>query len=286
MRAASIDAQGYARWRLRAGRATVHSVFERVVNLRGEGGDLFTVAAAGIDDAPDTLVADEPLPVAGLAPGDAVDAGQDRLVAGAIDLPLAGARPWRAVLPVYPACPARMQRHLVVVREALAAGREPGSSGSRLGRELAAALASHAEPLCAALAAGDRDGARRHGQALLGLGPGLTPAGDDFLAGLLVVLHLPGGPGRALLDVGPDILAAAGCRTNAISVAMLRAAAQGRVRECVIALLRELVAGDPQSVATALARVLAIGSTSGRDMAAGVVAGFDVQARLGSARIA
>ena len=79
------------------------------------------------------------------------------------------------------------------------------------------------------------------------------------------------------------MVAGAERRTGAISVAMLRAAAEGRVRECVIALLRELVAGDPQGVAAALARVLAIGSTSGGDMAAGIVAGFDVQLQLGNA---
>ena len=261
----------------------MHSVFERVVNLQGQGGDLFTMAAAGIDDAPDTVVADGPLPVASLAPGDAVEAGEDRLVAGGLELSLGKARPWRAVLPAYPARPARLRRNLAVVRAALDAAGAPDRSGSSLGRELAAALARHGESLCAALAAGDRDSARRHGHAILGLGPGLTPSGDDFVAGLLAVLHLPDGPGRALRDVGSYMVAGAARRTNAISVAMLHAAAQGRVRECVIELLRELVAGDREGVAGALPRVLAIGSSSGRDMAAGVVAGFDVQLRLAGA---
>ena len=196
LRAASIDAEGYARWGRHAARATVHSVFERVVNLQGEGGDLFTIAAAGVDDAPDTAVTDGPLAVVGVAPGDAVEAGPERLAIGnAIELALTGARSWRAVLPAYPAGPERLRRNLVVVREALANAWSPCVSVSPLGRELAVLLAHRRELLCAALCAFDRNAARRHGQAMLGLGPGLTPSGDDFLVGLLVVLHLPGGPG-------------------------------------------------------------------------------------------
>ncbi|HEY0886369.1 MAG TPA: DUF2877 domain-containing protein [Ramlibacter sp.] len=281
LRAASIDAEGYARWRRLAGRATVHSVFERVVNLQSAGGELFVMAAAGVDDAPATVVADGPLDVAGLAPGDQVVAdGNAIVVTGRVELALAGARAWRAVLPAYPTQDARLRRNLALVREALARRWAHGASVSALGRELDQLLAHRRDLLCSALAAGDREAACRHGRAMLGLGHGLTPSGDDFLAGLMVVLHLPGGPGVALCDVGPQIVDGAERRTNAISVAMLRAAREGRVRDCVIVLLRELVAGDPNALDETLARVLAIGSTSGGDMAAGIVAGFDVQLQL------
>lgn len=284
MRAASIDAEGYVRWRARAGRATVHSVFERVINLRSAGGDLFAIAAAGADDAPDTVVAAGPLAVAGVAPGELVHASAERLaMANGIELAIAGARPWRPVLPAYPAHQERLRRHLGVVRRSLAAVWAPCTSVSPLGRELAGLLAHRRQLLCAAIAAGDRDAACRHGQAMLGLGPGLTPSGDDFLAGFLVVLHLPGGPGETFQDLGELIVNGAERCTNAISVAMLRAAAQGRVRERVIALLRELVAGEPHGVDGALGHVLAIGSSSGGDMAAGIVAAFDVQLHLAGA---
>lgn len=284
LRAASIDAEGYARWRRLAARATVHSVFERVVNLQSAGGDLFTVAAAGVDDAPDTAVADGPLAVAGVAPGDLVQAGADRLtIAGAIDMALGGARSWRAVLPAYPAHEGRLRRNLDLVQQVLAQRWLHGACTSALGRELDALLAHRRDLLCAALAAGDLDAACRHGQAMVGLGPGLTPSGDDFLAGLMAVLHLPGGPGMALRDVGVRMVHGAERRTNAISVAMLRAASEGRVRDCVIVLLRELVVGDPHGLDGALASVLAIGSTSGSDLAAGIVAAFDVQLQLAGA---
>lgn len=284
MRAASIDAEGYACWREGAGRATVHSLFERVINLQAAGGELFAIAAAGVDDAPSTVVADGPLVLPGVAPGDPVAAGENSIaIAGRVELALAGARAWRAVLPAYPAHDARLRRNLARVREALARHRPPGASVSALGRELDRLLGHRRDLLCSALAAGERDAACRHGRAMLGLGHGLTPSGDDFLAGLMVVLHLPGGPGVALRGVGLQIVDGAERRTSAISVAMLRAASEGRVRECAIVLLRELVVGDPEGVDGALARVLAIGSTSGSDMAGGIVAAFDVQLQLARA---
>lgn len=283
MQAVSIDAEGYARWREGAGRATVHSVFERVVNLQTAGGELFAIAAAGVDDAPATVVADGPLVLPGVAPGDAVVADGDSIaITGRVELALAGARAWRAVLPAYPAHDARLRRNLAVVREALVRHSPSGASVSALARELDHLLAHRRDLLCSSLAAGDRDAACRHGRAMLGLGHGLTPSGDDFLAGLLVTLHLPGGPGAALRDVGLRMVDGAERRTNAISVAMLRAASEGRVRERAIVLLRELVAGETRGVDSALGRVLAIGSTSGSDMANGVVAGLDVQLQLAS----
>src|SRR5262249_13546495 len=59
---------------------------------------------------------------------------------------------------------------------------------------------------------------------LLGRGPGLTPAGDDVLAGLLAGRAAYGPDDRALAD---DICALAPSRTTALSAALLRHAARG-----------------------------------------------------------
>ncbi|OLT26980.1 hypothetical protein BJF79_43005, partial [Actinomadura sp. CNU-125] len=61
-------------------------------------------------------------------------------------------------------------------------------------------LAGHPDPdlLAARCAAGDLAGAVEAAERIVGLGPGLTPSGDDILCGLLVALRLSGrrGPAR------------------------------------------------------------------------------------------
>jgi len=72
-------------------------------------------------------------------------------------------------------------------------------------------------------------------------------------------------------------VARAAHRTHAISLAALRAAAEGRVRARVVALLTALTVGGRDDTLAALRPVLAIGSTSGRDIVGGIVLGFEIQ---------
>ena len=104
---------------------------------------------------------------------------------------------------------------------------------------------------------------------LVGLGPGLTPSGDDLLGGALVALTAIG-----LLDLRDAIwtglrpYAAAG--TNDIARAHLAAAAEGEcgaaLDEAIEALLRGGLGLEP-----AVRSVAAVGHTSGWDALAGVV---------------
>jgi hypothetical protein len=111
-------------------------------------------------------------------------------------------------------------------------------------------------------------------RGLIGLGPGLTPAGDDVVAGALVALVAAGDLERA----APVVDAVRPCRhrTTALSAALLDHAAAGRA---VPQLARYLHApADP----AALAALLAVGGTSGPALAAGARIGLSV----GAARMA
>jgi Protein of unknown function (DUF2877) len=99
---------------------------------------------------------------------------------------------------------------------------------------------------------------------LLGLGPGLTPLGDDVLAGLLVTLGALGAPRFAPL--GATVRALAPERTTFVSAALLRHAARG---ECVPQ-LAALLTGAPR--AGAVDALLGVGHTSGAGLAIGVLA--------------
>jgi hypothetical protein len=112
---------------------------------------------------------------------------------------------------------------------------------------------------------------------LLGAGPGLTPSGDDLLAGVLLSLRYTGFDAAAE-QLGAMLLRDAAQRTNAISVNMLQEAAHGRAGEWaweVVVMYGSAHGFDTVSMARILSRM---GESSGWDFLTGVVMVFDALA--------
>ena len=107
--------------------------------------------------------------------------------------------------------------------------------------------------------------------ALLGLGPGLTPSGDDYIGGTLVALRTLGEDSCADA-LWRSVRRRAVARTHAISLAHLAAAAGGEAHEALHACLDELFAPRAARWDAALARLDNVGHCSGWDGLAGVVA--------------
>ena len=106
-------------------------------------------------------------------------------------------------------------------------------------------------------------------RALIGLGPGLTPSGDDFLGGAMIVLHLLARrPALAGLAAAVQACATA---TNPISRAHLAAAADGQGSAAIHDLLDDLLRGELSSLDNRLIAVDHIGHCSGWDALAGIV---------------
>jgi hypothetical protein len=125
-----------------------------------------------------------------------------------------------------------------------------------------------------ALRARDAAGLLLAGSALVGLGEGLTPSGDDFLGGLLFGLRQQEGTDCDETwidwDVVRDWIADASTLTSRISHAILSDLAAGYGPEPLHALARETLSGGSREVvAEHAARVLRIGNTSGWDLLAG-----------------
>jgi hypothetical protein len=103
-------------------------------------------------------------------------------------------------------------------------------------------------------------------QKLVGLGPGLTPSGDDLLGGLLVALHYLGfSPiadelSRAILPLPPEA-------TNIISAQLLRCAARGHASSALFEALDAIMTA--RDLDQRLDVIHAIGHTSGWDSLAG-----------------
>ncbi|MBS0339134.1 MAG: DUF2877 domain-containing protein [Proteobacteria bacterium] len=283
-RAASIDTALLQALRSGFG-GRVHSVFERVVNIvHDDSGEMFTLACRGMDNAPNTAILRlSGFGECGIADGDAVRAGaQDIWLGERLQISLADATPWECTLPAYPADSSRLRTNLRWLQAELdrldAAGGmlAPPRGGGAFEVAVADMLAQRSARLADALARGDHAAAREHACSLFGLGPGLTPSGDDFLVGLFAVLNIAGSPCRGWLGGGAEVLDRAEQATHAISLAALVQAARGRVRESVAALIGHLMDGAPGQLAPALRRVLAIGSTSGADIVAGVRCGLEL----------
>lgn len=109
-------------------------------------------------------------------------------------------------------------------------------------------------------------------EALAGRGPGLTPAGDDAVAGYLLArraLDLTG----ARRDAAIALHVARGA-TGEPARSLLRAAARGEAFEPVAAMLAALLRADGPALAPAVRRLAALGATTGRATLTGLIRGL------------
>ncbi len=99
---------------------------------------------------------------------------------------------------------------------------------------------------------------------LAGLGGGLTPAGDDYLIGVMAALWLTG-----YKNWPSQMAAVAAPKTTTLSAAFLRAAGRGEFIESWHELAQALFAGVPETFSQAVKRVAQFGASSGLDALAG-----------------
>jgi hypothetical protein len=115
---------------------------------------------------------------------------------------------------------------------------------------------------------------------LAGLGPGLTPAGDDFLVGWMAGLWLFGtGAGLPVVELCALVAAEAAPRTTRLSAAWLCHAAAGRFGELWHGFAAACAEGG-DGLRAAAGRIRDTGATSGSDALAGLLWGL--QTMLGS----
>jgi hypothetical protein len=121
------------------------------------------------------------------------------------------------------------------------------------------------------------DGAITAIRPLIGLGPGLTPSGDDFIVGYLAGLWSTAGSDssrlRFMSSLGAWLSQAAAC-TNAISCTYIKSAVNGNVSEPIATLAQRFgQAKSMDSVREATRTALQVGNTSGADGVLGLLLG-------------
>jgi hypothetical protein len=108
---------------------------------------------------------------------------------------------------------------------------------------------------------------------LVGLGPGLTPSGDDLLGGLMLALGARGDL-RLRDQLWDHIVDDLDSLTVPPSAMHMTAAAHGLAHQALHALVNEILAGGNVDLAAKLDAVLELGATSGIDAVAGVIIGL------------
>lgn len=252
--------------------------------------ELVTFAVPALGQGPLGVLVAGSWPPPDLAPGDRVLPTSVGWQVGAHALVVAGAAPW-----IPPAAPVCAEARWPVVRVTLAAELAKRLDPAALGSASALGLVAHRrsdwgaagsfamlmheqlavgcallqEALLQADAAALAIAARR----LVGVGGGLTPAGDDLLTGLLTLLLRAGHPLAAALF---PVALAAESATTPVAAHMLRWATRGVVNAHLLAMADAAVAGAEELLVAALPAALAHGASSGADFAAGVWLGLGV----------
>ncbi|MGH3461299.1 MAG: DUF2877 domain-containing protein [Kribbellaceae bacterium] len=241
----ALDVGLGARQNLR-GRGVVVATYRKAAYLRHDAG---LIALTGPDSPPGPIHLRCPV-LPRIPVGMEVEAADALLIAGGWRIDL-DAPTWSSVLPAAVDLRAGTGAALAVLASVRPA--------MLLAGDVPAVWPDRAE----VLRAGDL---HRAAVVLGGRGPGLTPAGDDVLAGLLLVAFSLGHGGLAS--------AAAAARTNGIAASYLHWAARGHSIAPAHDLLDAVAGRDGGRIRSALARLRRVGASSGSDLAYGISLGL------------
>jgi uncharacterized protein DUF2877 len=243
--------------------AEVAAVYERSLYLRAD--DVFVcIGEPVVGNGPSTLIVDCRLSELGLRPRVSATIADQKIAIGSTTFTLDRCTRW--VPPAWPAVPSpdRLTATCAALVRRLAVGAPQHSPlvSKRIARFeawLSAPRSTMEDVHC-----------------IVGLGPGLTPSGDDVMIGALAMLDALN-ERDAHASLAHAINAIAPGQTSPLSHCFLRAAAAGHISERFHTIVSCVITGD---VDHAIATARTIGHSSGWDMLTGAV----IAARVRHAR--
>ena len=267
----------------------VQSIYRSVINITTADG-LLTVASPEGGGLPNGILADlgPDWRAIGLHSGMAVSASDAnlRVPDAGLEIHFDRASRWSPRFQssaggAYAAA-ARWRRRTVATRTIARACASPRGFGAMLRDDVShdpLGIAHLARPmlpgLVVALETGDRSLAAAMATGLIGLGPGLTPSGDDVLVGIEAALHALPQRSAGFLALAVDDVEG---RTSELAATLLRHAGAGEFAERLHTLLAALLGPDDEAIPAAIDRAVAWGATSGTDCLFGVLVGLDIAA--------
>lgn len=260
----------------------VHSVFERVINILIED-KLFTLVSNQIDNAPATLIVDYP---------DFNECGIDadahgfltskRIeITGCLSIDLTTTPTWICQLTEFPAHEKTLENNIsIAMQEIVSTGnvkwlQKKESNLTDFDKEMGRMLKERTIKLVEGFPKNDTNQNVQNAKQLIGLGQGLTPSGDDFLVGLLLAFSIIKKNVFCKKTWGEQVVKEAKNNTNIISYTTLKYAAIGQTREIIQLFIDTLVSGkEDEQVKQTLSNVIKIGSSSGTEIAWGILNGL------------
>lgn len=274
------SAQG---WLAKAKLARLVHVFDPVCNLVDEGGNLLSVVLPSIGSQPFALVVrprneDNGRPFAfsrHLSLNSNISLEDGLLCIGSLVVETESAILWLPRPPWSDIRPAALRKTGALASSLLKEEASPASIGAKaLGPRdylFHEQVAMAWQILSQGILANDGTLCRAGAAQLAGLGPGLTPAGDDFLLGVLYGLWASR-PADAAARLAREITQEASARTTKLSAAWLKAAGAGEAGEAWHQLWRAAIEHDDRQILATCRRIMATGETSGADALTGLVA--------------
>lgn len=278
----------------------IHSVFTRVVNVLTSGNRLISVVGADVGNGPINVVTNMPQSMSmtsiGIGKNDEVLNVDGSILMGknVLIISTKNVQQWKPQMLFQGKVLAieKIKGNRKTMREVTCAyGRFSGLAQlieyveeGRLDKlacqklnPFARKASPHLSILREAIKAKDYQGVRRSAQKLVGLGPGLTPSGDDVLSGLMTSLMLISQNLNIcrgmVLEVNKNIISCVKGRTTLISQEFLMHARAGEANEPILALIEKILTGKPNEVEETTKHVLAMGEASGADVVLGISLG-------------
>lgn len=238
-------------------------LFERACNLIDAEGRIIALTLPGVGNGPFTIVIEgQPGLFNRFPPGQAVQANEKRLSVADWQISLQRAKIWEPRIQI-PKSPPGTAPLIDAVKSYLdwPSLSEETMIATRMAQQARQAVMQLNQALAQPA---NREMIVETVSRLAGLGPGLTPAGDDYLIGVMAALWLTGR--REHL---PLITESAIPKTTALSRAFLKAAANGEFIEPWHHLVEAWLQDDRQTLATAVDNIAQFGASSGSDALGG-----------------
>lgn len=269
--------------------ATVQSVFESSINLRlDQDNRLLTVLVSDHYELPQGIRLDaKNVPFQSLSVGvrAVCQSGILRFDSSPLVIDLRGASIWEAQLPMLDISNPSVEQACSMVWKVL--NRQQRLKGTELvaddllsidkGSLLTRKLSQPVRELTVATKRFDVEASVKAARQMIGLGPGVTPTGDDVLIGFLAALWSTANDedpkltsienfGRALLGIIQE--------TNEISRTYLYHAIHKQFSSSLIKLLMAIHKGETERIQSAAKEAMRVGHSSGMDSVTGLLFGL------------